>query len=1085
MVKTNPCATLECWVETAVIDRDKALAEIAGNLEKQYLTLANSKVKYRTYPDALVDEAKKAALLLRRTAKSDRALFHYNGHGVPKPTPSGEIWVFNKEYTQYIPVSLYDLLGWVGTPSIFIWDCSAAANCVHRIEEAGKKRDADAMSKYNAQVEQIRRQQQQSQSGHLTEKEKPETPQQVQIPPPPVLYSKEVIQLAACLPHQSLPLNPSLPADLFTSCLTSPIETALRFFILRNPLKADLDISLAFKIPGKLSDRKSPLGELLWIFTAVTDTIAWNTLPPAVFQRLFRHDLVVAALFRGFLLAERIMRLYDCTPVSVPALPPMHHHPMWDSWDLAVDRCLNQLPAILQNAEDRKRADKMGETLPPEILFNPSRFFADQLQAFEIWLEQGTSRTTASADPSTATDPKPLPTDGMTRPHKVHPDQLPVVLQVLLSQAHRLRALIMLCKFLDLGPWAVHLALSIGIFPYVLKLLQAPAAELKPVLIYIWGRILGVYRSCQEDLLKSVVAAQGLAANNRAPDLPYQYFVKVLIPSRQRGVPPIPNLSEHRAMCSFILSMLCRDHTPGKMACMQASSPVMESCIHHLQDNDPLLRQWSALCLAQLWDDCDVAKVKACNLGAHKLLSDMVIDDSPEVRAAVLYALGTLMGTSGSSDLTKASGVTLSASLVKLLGATDMTANEVILGIAMSLLKVMGDGSPMVRRELVVVLSMVLVELPMHFVIAAYNYIRSDSKGGDFQADELAKKQAAFEQRLLDDSEGSPTNMISIMEFQDIIFMSIYKTVLDLSVDPYPRVAQTACLVLDRIHGMLLASPFATADPALSHLLGGRPQIQPQPNGLRTESLSRLSRQQSNLNVDHSESHPPRRSGSVAVALHKLTHFGFNDNAGPSPYEAPIRGSRTEHPSPDDNASPRIRTSGSVESLPDRFNHRYNDSTVSEAAKQLLAIDEERSKRRRSVPGTPQSERSSAPDFDTGEYEEMTEDLEYELPLRSDFYDYASRFFREPQLKQATEAEEPGSINYNTRLWRRERADSLVKQTQSIREESVKRRWEEQTAFYSVDSRVNCLLFHQFDDHLVCADSSNRIRYVFGFFPIS
>ncbi|KDN35789.1 hypothetical protein RSAG8_11286, partial [Rhizoctonia solani AG-8 WAC10335] len=23
------------------------------------------------------------------------ALFHYNGHGVPKPTRSGEIWVFN------------------------------------------------------------------------------------------------------------------------------------------------------------------------------------------------------------------------------------------------------------------------------------------------------------------------------------------------------------------------------------------------------------------------------------------------------------------------------------------------------------------------------------------------------------------------------------------------------------------------------------------------------------------------------------------------------------------------------------------------------------------------------------------------------------------------------------------------------------------------------------------------------------------------------------------------------------------------------------------------------------------------------
>lgn len=33
---------------------------------------------------------------LRRNAKEERVLFHYNGHGVPRPTANGEIWVFNK-----------------------------------------------------------------------------------------------------------------------------------------------------------------------------------------------------------------------------------------------------------------------------------------------------------------------------------------------------------------------------------------------------------------------------------------------------------------------------------------------------------------------------------------------------------------------------------------------------------------------------------------------------------------------------------------------------------------------------------------------------------------------------------------------------------------------------------------------------------------------------------------------------------------------------------------------------------------------------------------------------------------------------
>lgn len=41
--------------------------------------------------------------------QGERVLFHYNGHGVPRPTANGEVWVFNKSYTQYIPLSIYDL----------------------------------------------------------------------------------------------------------------------------------------------------------------------------------------------------------------------------------------------------------------------------------------------------------------------------------------------------------------------------------------------------------------------------------------------------------------------------------------------------------------------------------------------------------------------------------------------------------------------------------------------------------------------------------------------------------------------------------------------------------------------------------------------------------------------------------------------------------------------------------------------------------------------------------------------------------------------------------------------------------------
>ena len=48
--------------------------------------------------DPTLDEVKKLCNTCRRYAKSERVLFHYNGHGVPKPTANGEIWLFNKVF---------------------------------------------------------------------------------------------------------------------------------------------------------------------------------------------------------------------------------------------------------------------------------------------------------------------------------------------------------------------------------------------------------------------------------------------------------------------------------------------------------------------------------------------------------------------------------------------------------------------------------------------------------------------------------------------------------------------------------------------------------------------------------------------------------------------------------------------------------------------------------------------------------------------------------------------------------------------------------------------------------------------------
>jgi regulator-associated protein of mTOR len=56
----------------------------------------------------------------------ERLLLHYNGHGVTRPTENGEIWVFDKNHTEYIPLSIIDLRQWLENPSLVVLDCSSA-----------------------------------------------------------------------------------------------------------------------------------------------------------------------------------------------------------------------------------------------------------------------------------------------------------------------------------------------------------------------------------------------------------------------------------------------------------------------------------------------------------------------------------------------------------------------------------------------------------------------------------------------------------------------------------------------------------------------------------------------------------------------------------------------------------------------------------------------------------------------------------------------------------------------------------------------------------------------------------------------
>lgn len=417
---------------------------------------------------------------------------------------------------------------------------------------------------------------------------------------------------------------------------------ALRWFVMQNQGKLAHRITMEMldKIPGQFGDRRTMLGELNWIFTAITDTIAWNTLPRSLFQKLFRQDLLVASLFRNFLLAERVMRSYDCTPVSSPQLPPTHQHSMWKAWDLAVDVSLAQLPSIL---------DK-GAT------YKASTFFEEQLTAFEVWLRFGDQ-------------------------HRPPPEQLPIVLQVLLSQAHRLRALDLLGRFLDLGPWAVNLALSVGIFPYVLKLLQASARELKPLLVSIWAKILSVDTSCQTDL---------------NCDASHNYFLSVL---QEDLMMPI-----HRTWAAFILASIVHNFRKGQMEAEKAN--LIAICLEHLSDPDPVLRRWTTIALGRVWDNYEPGRWRGARDNAPEKLFELLKDEVPEVRAAAVFALGTFVNSCE---------------------VRTEHANSLDHTIALHLMKtVMEDGSSLVRTELVVALQHIVMAFESNFTNACRAFVEAE-----------------------------------------------------------------------------------------------------------------------------------------------------------------------------------------------------------------------------------------------------------------------------------------------------------------------------------------------------------------------
>lgn len=943
IVKTNPTATLEAWTDPSAPqpNNGRVLDLIGKNLQQQYETLS-IRIRYRQFLDPSVDETRRCCVQLRKSSRDERVLFHYNGHGVPLPTSTGEIWYFNRNYTQYIPVSLYDLQLWLGGPSIYVLDIGHAGSVVANFDRMIQKHEQE-------------------------DREKLETNPDAQT----TNYGENII-LAACGKGELLPTNPDLPADMFTACLTTPVQISLRCFVLQSQTPLNVTLKDLEKVPGRLQERRTPLGELNWIFTAITDTIAWNCLPREMFKTLFRQDLMVAALFRNYLLADRLMRKYACNPMTQPKLPPTHEHPLWASWDLALEMVVSQLPFLIA-AEDGG----------PPYEYQHSSFFTEQLTAFEVYLSQGALERKA-------------------------PDQLPIVLQVLLSQVHRLRALCLLGRFLDLGPWAVMLALKIGIFPYVLKLLQSAAPDLKPVLIYIWTRILAVDPKCQTDLIR---------------DNGYKYFLTTIQPDADL---PVTNAQEHRAMALFIVSIFCHNYFSAQQVCL--SEELFQACILHLADPDnPLLRQWACLCISVLWREYGEAKWMGIRANVHQHLAQMVLDPVPECRAAAIHALANFLGLPDMTD--------------------QVTKTEQ--AIAGTLVMMCSDGSNLVRTELLVFFSRFVLRYESKFTVVAFEELQDELRR--FKTPSLEEVVAPRQSALQFGHQSAPAKKPEPERIsRNSVFATTWKHLLILSVDPHPEIAQNASLVVDHVHTRLLESAIGQHAEDLMEKLA---QLAKKPVVLQSRPPSPAPAPRLAEVPVSPTTGPPKRSESyLSLSLRRTASVvgalkSFATGSAPTPPD-----SQPASPASSRHTADHPRTSTTRQRVPDEWSKApdAHDPRLNIARYQKAKVPQ------------------------TKGFDPKSGDEEVSLPIKSEFFEWCTEYFREPQMK-SQDMDEPGSDDYNQRLWRRSRNEKILQNTQPLKSTAGASKWDVLEGTITNQRPATKLCFQQFEEHLVVADDRDTL----------
>ena len=461
---------------------------------------------------------------------------------------------------------------------------------------------------------------------------------------------------------------------------------------------------------------------------------------------------------------------------------------------------------------------------------------------------------------------------------------------------------------------------------------------------------------------------------------------------------------------------------------------------------NPLLRQWSCLCISMLWSDFPEAKWMGIRCAAPARLCELNFDPVPEVRAAMLHAVTTFLGI---PDL------------------TDQVA-QIEESLAMAVLPMASDGSVLVRKELLVFFSTFVRRYQNKFLVAAYDELQDEKQSLLSKVEQATPRGHSFEDAPNGSANGSLSSYKTQKLSRNSTFGTIWKQLLILSVDPHPDIAQDAATIVDYIHLSLVQSPMASLTEKI------RQEIMDLSNSLsqKTQIRERLESKKTAPPPAPPSVAPPKQEGYLSLSLKRTA------SVAASLKNLAFGGSLTEPQSPQLSASDKSRMPMTPRGrAPPEWTRppEVNDQVAPATAYHQAPTPTSRGfepKASSTPPTVPLMSRF---------LDWSTEVIPESLALICKQYnkDYKQflthiQYFREPQMKP-NEPDEPGSADYNERLWRRSRNERIITETQPLKSKAGSSRWDTSIALLSNSSQPMKMCFHQFEDHIAVADDKDTI----------